>query len=294
MHPVTVTLNFPSLHEAQVALAAIDAAACVIPDPRQETIDFEDRPDVGAAPVVKPFPDFSAAFNPFAKAAVVQVPPPVAAPSTAVAAAAPTVPAAPSATSTAPVSVPPPPAPPTAPAAPALAVPAAPSSPAGIEVDHDGLPWDARIHAGGRAKNADGRWRQKRGLNDGALKARVEAELRQAMGAPAAASVPVPLPPAVAPTPPTSPPSVASATVTAAPTITTTTPTAPPPPTEPAADTFPALAARLGPHLVSGKLTQEQLGATLAVFGLSSMSQLAVRPDLVASVGAQLDALVAT
>lgn len=260
MHPVSVTLVFPSLHEAQVALSAIDSAARVIA--------AEDRPDVGAAPDFSAaFPD-STGFNPFALRA---------APSTAVAAAPSIAPAAPSAISTAPVSVPPAPAPTPAPVAAAPEAPAAPMSPAGIAVDHDGLPWDARIHAGGSAKNADGRWRQKRGLNDAALKARVEAELRAAMGAPAAAvaSVPVPPTPAVTdvpvPPPPSAPATPASAT----------------------GETFPSLAARIGPHLVSGKLTQDQLGGVLATFGLQSMSQLAVRPDLCGPIGQAFDALVA-
>jgi hypothetical protein len=264
MPSVLITLTFPSIDEAQLFLTAGKRAL-------ENAIVHEDRPDVGAAPdfsaafpapAPAPSPD-STGFNPFALRA---------APSTAVAAAPSTAPEAPTPTSTAPANVPPAPAQSTAPEAAAPATPAAPTSPVGTAVDADGLPWDARIHAGGRATNADGRWRQKRGLNDAALKARVEAELRQAMGAPVAASVPAPPTPAATDVP------------------------VPPPPTAPATpagETFPSLAARIGPHLVSGKLTQDQLGGVLATFGLQSMSQLAVRPDLCGPIGQALDALVA-
>lgn len=71
------------------------------------------------------------------------------------------------------------------------------------EVDGAGLPWDIRIHAGGKTKNKDGTWRGKRGV-DPALVATVEAELKAIMGAPAvtvadvaAGAVPPPPPPPV-------------------------------------------------------------------------------------------------
>lgn len=104
--------------------------------------------------------------------------------STVVAAPSSTAPVEPQASSPAP-SVPPVPAVPTVPAATAPTAPAAPTSPAGIELDTDGLPWDARIHSSSKAKNADGRWRAKKGLNDGTLVARIQAELRAAMAVPA-------------------------------------------------------------------------------------------------------------
>lgn len=34
------------------------------------------------------------------------------------------------------------------------------------ELDKDGIPWDARIHASSKAKNADGTWRKMRGVNE--------------------------------------------------------------------------------------------------------------------------------
>lgn len=45
------------------------------------------------------------------------------------------------------------------------------------DVDVRGLPWDERIHASSKAINADGTWRNKRGI-DKALLAQVEAELQ--------------------------------------------------------------------------------------------------------------------
>lgn len=273
---VTLTLTFDSLAAAQSALDKLAA------DPRQATIDLNDRPDVGADP--SPLPatavGLGAPFNPFAAgAAVAQVPPPPPAPSTAVAAVPSTVPEAP--TSTATVPAPPVPAPPSAPEAAAPVAPAVPASPAGIEVDADGLPWDARIHAGGRAKNADGRWRQKRGLNDAALKARVEAELRQAMGA--AASVPV-VPTVVPPAP------VATAVIPSPTTAPTPTPGVSTPAVVAAEEPAPQFLARVGGMLASGALTQDRLAAALATVGLSTMAQLIVAPALIPAVRAQIDA----
>lgn len=36
----------------------------------------------------------------------------------------------------------------------------------GVEVDSDGLPWDARIHSGKKTKNSDGRWKRRKGVQD--------------------------------------------------------------------------------------------------------------------------------
>ncbi|MDE2202692.1 MAG: hypothetical protein KGJ38_08190, partial [Burkholderiaceae bacterium] len=93
------------------------------------------------------------------------------------------VPAATEAAPTAPLAPPAPtvPTPPTAAAAPAAAP--------GVELDKNGLPWDPRIHAGTKTKNADGSWRALRGVDE-AVKASVEADIRRLMalntGAPAA------------------------------------------------------------------------------------------------------------
>lgn len=49
---------------------------------------------------------------------------------------------------------------------------------AGGDLDSDGLPWDARIHSSNKEKSKDGKWRKRRGMNDKAFIAQVEAELR--------------------------------------------------------------------------------------------------------------------
>lgn len=69
-----------------------------------------------------------------------------------------------------------------APPVPVPSVPTAPvASPSLADVDSTGLPWDERIHSGTKAKNADGTWRARRGMNDAAKVKEVEAELRALM-----------------------------------------------------------------------------------------------------------------
>lgn len=76
-------------------------------------------------------------------------------------------------------------------AVPEVAVqPAPPTSPAS-DVDAKGLPWDHRIHASSKAKNADGSWRAKRGV-DAALVTLVEDELRMIQRNPVIQGVGVP------------------------------------------------------------------------------------------------------
>lgn len=128
-----------------------------------QVIAEADRPDVGAlAPSAVPLP-------------------PAAAPLPAAATLFSTAPEAPQDGQAATTPVPPPPVP-TAPvpAVPPAPAPAAPRAENG-ELDKDGLPWDARIHSGSRVKNADGTWRQRRGVNDPAMVKRVEEELRALM-----------------------------------------------------------------------------------------------------------------
>lgn len=81
-------------------------------------------------------------------------------------------------------------------------LPAAQISPnqiANAELDADGLPWDARIHASTKTKTQKSQWTRRKGIADATYNA-VLAELRQQYAAPA---VTAPTPPAVtAPTPP--------------------------------------------------------------------------------------------
>lgn len=71
------------------------------------------------------------------------------------------------------------------------------------ETDTNGLPWDERIHASTKTKNADGRWKKRKGADEATITA-VEAELRGNAAAAPASPVPAPQPvsvPATAPAP---------------------------------------------------------------------------------------------
>lgn len=48
----------------------------------------------------------------------------------------------------------------------------------GVELDTDGIPWDERIHASTKSKNADGRWKKKKGMNDESKVNAIIAELK--------------------------------------------------------------------------------------------------------------------
>lgn len=89
--------------------------------------------------------------------------------------------------------------------APDHGAPAAPvAAPAGVELDKEGLPWDARIHATGKdgkgVMTTKGLWRTKRGLNQ-LTEHKVKAELRAALAAPAAGQATPAPPPAPVETP---------------------------------------------------------------------------------------------
>lgn len=85
-----------------------------------------------------------------------------------------------------------------------------------VELDKNGIPWDERIHAGTKRKNADGTWSMKKGV-DKELAAQIIAEYQSAPAAPATTTVQaapaapakpgVPTPPAppAAPVPPAPP-----------------------------------------------------------------------------------------
>lgn len=245
--------------------------------------------------------------DPMAAAAFGSAPAPLAqpatvAPSIAVAAPSLTAPAAmPGTTSTATSTVPAPPAPITAPAAPAPTAHAAPSTPAsGVEVDKHGLPWDGRIHAGTKRKNADGSWTTKRGVAP-ALVAQVEAELRQVMGAPGAAplapapTAPIPAPQAAIVTTPTAGVASSAVAVPAPPAPAPAAPVAPVPPA-PSGDArqqFVGLVGRASAAIQAGKVTQAEVNQCCADAGVPALPLLANRLDLVPQVAAHVDALIA-
>lgn len=174
------------------------------------------------------------------------------------------------------VPVPPvPPAPPAhiTPAAAAVGIPT--TAPGGQPLDKTGLPWDKRIHSSTQAVNADGTWRKRKGLNDPGMVQRVEAELRAALGAPAAPPVPVAPP---VPQVPFTPPPVPSA----APQVGES-PSAPPAGSAPI--TFAALMVTLGPLLNTKQVTTEHITQAMAEHSLPpGLPVLATRPDLVPSV----------
>lgn len=183
----------------------------------------------------------------------------------------------------------------------------APASVANVELDSDGLPWDARIHAETKSKVKAGTWKRKRGVDD-AVVAEVEAQLRAVLGVPtpnvpaatvaaspvaqdqASPTATVPAPPVAAelgnvPLPPASTPPAATLTQ---PTEVSPAATVPPPPPGAAAVTFPQLCARITNALNGGQLTQARLGEVLAAHKLTGLPTLAAFPQLVGPVAADL------
>ena len=126
----------------------------------------------------------------------------------------------------------------------------------GAKLDKRGLPWDARIHAGTKSINADGTWRNLKGVDKGLLAA-VEAELTALMAMPATA--PAPTAPA---------------------------PTAPAPVTD-----FQGLTAWLTPQMLSGKVTQTQLQGVIGAMGVAGLMAFNARPDLIPDFVARVGAL---
>lgn len=173
-------------------------------------------------------------------------------------------------------TIPPPPAAP-------QQIPLPPGAPpAGPEYDSAGLPWDARIHLSTKGKTIGGEWKLRKKLPDGLIDS-VKAELRAALGTPAASVIPPPPPPltvtTVTPTPPimvTIPP----------PPATPGQPATVPPPPAPGALGFRQLCLIVGDAIKSGKLTTSQLNEALASVGLQAnqLTALATRPDLIPAV----------
>jgi hypothetical protein len=158
----------------------------------------------------------------------------------------------------------------------------------GVNLDKSGLPWDARIHASPPSTIKDGTWRRKRGLDE-ATEQTVIAELRQVMGAPAAAAAQVVPPPPLAQAEPV-------AAVPATPT-----PAPPAPPTTPAvvdtasgapaaipASDFASLMRRITGAQTSGLLTVEQTKEIAESLGITGVRDLIHRPDLIPSFDALL------
>jgi hypothetical protein len=172
-----------------------------------------------------------------------------------------------------PVAVTTPPAEPTPPAA----------TPPGVELDADGLPWDARINADSRGTVKDGTWRLKKQLDPAFLES-VKTELRAAM---AAATVP-PAPPAA-----TVPPAPPAATVPPAPPAATV-PAAPQADSEPAPLSFAGFIQAITKRQVAGTLTVQEVNQVCARYGLATMALLNSRPDLIPAIYEELRAVWTT
>ena len=139
----------------------------------------------------------------------------------------------------------------------------------GVELDKHGLPWDARIHAGTKRKNADNSWTAKRGVEPATVAA-VEVELRQVMIAPPGVIV---APAATAP---------AAVTVGAA-------------PGEVPADArqqFVGLVGRASAAIQGQKITQAEVNQICNDSGIPALPLLANRLDLVTLVAQRIDALI--
>jgi len=181
--------------------------------------------------------------------------------------------------------------PPAVPAPPAIVpppgMPAVPNNGAAtagvstVDLDADGLPWDSRIHSIAKNKNAgDKKWKAKRGVMP-QLVASVTAELRAALSAGGNVQAP-PVPAATLP----------PATLTPPPPGLTTSATAAP--SNVGAPTFQMLLPRVTSAMAAGTLTQETAGQLCAYISegkVTSVAMLAVTPQLVPAMWAQLDAM---
>lgn len=144
--------------------------------------------------------------------------------------------------------------------------------------DKSGLPWDERIHSGSKALTADGLWRKKRGVDD-SLIAQVEGQLKQLMALPApgfASTVTEIIAPA--PTP--------IALVAAVP--------APPIALEvvDGRQAFINFIGTVSKAIQDQKLTQVEILAVLAKYGIPTLPLLANRFDLVPQVAMDVEALI--
>lgn len=143
------------------------------------------------------------------------------------------------------------------------------------ETDVEGVRWDKRIHSAGGAKNQDGSWRKKRGV-DPALVQQVEAEQADAEPAPAPAPAPAP------PTPPTPEPAPAAA--------------AEPAPAATAAGepqvTFQAFSKRVGGMLTNHGLTMPAVNETLNSYGIPSFPEARNQESMLGVVLADLESKV--
>lgn len=177
----------------------------------------------------------------------------------------------------------------------------APANVAGVELDVEGIPWDASIHASTKAKLASGAWKVKRGTPELYLKERKEL-LRQAVAAGGNAGAPA-TPPASAAVPP--PAGAGAPPVPPAPSSAGNVP-APIPTPQASAQTTPGMAGssgvvtmaqvlpRVTAAISAGLLTPDSAAAIVRELSdgkIDNVAMLAVAPQLLAPFAARLDLL---
>lgn len=186
----------------------------------------------------------------------------------------------------------------------------------GSGLDSNGLPWDERIHSSSKKRGQDGTWNKRRGGPKGAELAAIEAELRAALqqqpGDPAAANgapmptaapsappppmptagaeqqpAPAPMPMPADPTPPAPPPPPMP---TAAPTPAAEPPATPAmPAAAPTGMDFPSLMQQIGPKMGEGEgqINAAYLQQVCQAYGLGSLTDLALKPEMIDQIVAQ-------
>lgn len=143
------------------------------------------------------------------------------------------------------------------------------SAPVNTDLDGDGVPWDARIHASTKTRTQKGVWTKKKGIDD-ATYASITASLKGTAAAPVVSTTSTPsLPP---------PPSA---------------PGLPPPPAAPQAAEFTDLVTLLtqqthSPDNPTGRLTAQWISDTLKHYGVPSglLPDAAANPALCAQIAA--------
>lgn len=172
---------------------------------------------------------------------------------------------------------------PDAPHAPIVAAAVAtlvPPPPAGViaaptlaELDSQGQPWNAELHAATRTKIKDGTWKKKKGAG----------------GKPAAATEPVA---PMVPPPPGSPAAATQAVVVAPPVPpppAAAAPVVPPPPAAGGA-TFVSIMSKVNEAIAAGKITHARVVELCRAAGAADLTLLVAMPHVCDSVNALLDA----
>ncbi len=122
-----------------------------------------------------------------------------------------------------------------------------------VDLDVNGLPWDFRIHASTRTKNADGSWKNKRGVSQH-LSVEVKDELKRTM------AIEVPVPPVPNPT------------------VETETPI-----------DFMTVMGKITCAVQEKKINHAQIFEIVRSFGLESVPLIAQRPDLLPAISQKID-----